>query len=123
MILIITHKEDYTADYVIDKLNNAGIKYFRFNCEDILHGNISVNLGVSQNLVVANHSDFTSVWYRRTRLPEISAGNEAERLYLLHETDVFLHNLFGIIDAKWLSPPHAVNRAENKLLQLSMAMK
>jgi glutathione synthase/RimK-type ligase-like ATP-grasp enzyme len=35
--------------------------------------------------------------------------------------DTFLHNLFGIIKAKWLSNPSAVLNAENKLLQLSLA--
>lgn len=35
MILIITHKGDFTADFVIDKLNKQEIKYYRFNCEDI----------------------------------------------------------------------------------------
>ena len=35
MILIITHKEDYTVDFVIDKLNQKKIEYLRFNCEDI----------------------------------------------------------------------------------------
>ena len=35
MILIITHKEDFTADFIIKKLNDNGINYYRLNCEDI----------------------------------------------------------------------------------------
>lgn len=41
MILIITHKEDFTADFVIEKLNERDIKYFRLNCEDIDKNNYS----------------------------------------------------------------------------------
>jgi hypothetical protein len=123
MILIITHKEDYTADFVIDKLNNQGISYFRFNCEDFLSNEVSVNIGNSQSNLIAGHSSFTSIWYRRIKLPNIQAANEAERLYLLGEADVFLQDLFGIINGKWLSHPAAVHKAENKLLQLSLAQK
>jgi glutathione synthase/RimK-type ligase-like ATP-grasp enzyme len=123
MILIITHKQDYTADFVIDKLNSASIPYFRFNCEDIFSYDVSVRYGDAAHFVIANQAKFNSVWYRRTKLPELSAENAAEKIYLLNETDVFMQNLFAIIDAKWLSEPGAVNQAENKLLQLSLAKK
>lgn len=36
MILIITHKQDYTADFLINKLNASGTIYLRLNCEDLL---------------------------------------------------------------------------------------
>lgn len=121
MILIITHKEDYTADYIIDKLNHSAIPYFRFNCEDYLKNNVTLEFGEIERLVIANKAVFTSVWYRRTKLPEVSATNESERIYLLNEMDVFLNNLFGVIKAKWLSEPSSVWKAENKLLQLSLA--
>ena len=35
MILIVTHKNDFTVDFVIEKLNNRQIAYYRLNCEDI----------------------------------------------------------------------------------------
>ena len=34
MILIVTNKKDYTADFVIVELNRRGIPYIRFNTED-----------------------------------------------------------------------------------------
>jgi|SRR5690242_3369691 glutathione synthase/RimK-type ligase-like ATP-grasp enzyme len=121
MILIITHREDFTADFVIDKLNRSKQPYFRFNCEDYLSNNVSVEFTNQANVSIAGHSEFSSVWFRRTRLPQITAKNRDEEIYLLREIDTFLNNLFGIIKGKWLSPPQAVLNAENKLLQLELA--
>jgi hypothetical protein len=121
MILIVTHKQDYTADFVIAKLNEIGIAYFRFNCEDYLDYNISIQFGYDSQVVINNIAEFSAVWYRRTKLPEIVAPNESERLYILGEIDTFINNLFGIIPAKWLSAPVSVDAAENKLFQLKLA--
>jgi len=121
MILIITHKEDYTADFVIDKLNEYAIPYYRFNCEDYLKSNVSIRFGIVDNYSIGEYSRFTAVWYRRTKLPNIKCQNEGERIYLMNEMDAFVNNLFGIIKAKWLSNPISVANAENKFLQLSLA--
>jgi glutathione synthase/RimK-type ligase-like ATP-grasp enzyme len=121
MILIITHKDDYTADYVINKLNKSGIPYFRFNCEDYLDYNISVSFDPHPGVTINGFSDFSSVWYRRTKLPDINAANQSEYLFLLGEIDTFLTNLFGIVKGKWLSNPSNVHIAENKMLQLTLA--
>lgn len=121
MILIITHKEDYTTDYVIDKLNKKSIPYFRFNCEDYLSYDIFIEYNFKNIISINNINKFTSVWYRRTKLPTIDCENQSERIYLLNEMDTFMHNLFEIIDAKWLSNPISVAAAENKLAQLMLA--
>jgi glutathione synthase/RimK-type ligase-like ATP-grasp enzyme len=119
MILIITHKEDYTTDFVIDKLNQKGITYFRFNCEDYL--TYAINVDSAGLFSINGHRSFSSVWYRRTKLPVINCENPSEKLYLLGEVDTFMQDLFGMIDTKWLSSPNAVARAENKMLQLKIA--
>jgi hypothetical protein len=121
MILIITHREDYTADFVIDKLNQQSISYFRFNCEDYLSYDISLEYNSQEILSINQVTSFTSVWYRRTKLPVIECENISEKIYLLNEMDTFIQNLFEIIDAKWLSDPVAVATAENKLAQLRIA--
>jgi len=121
MILIITHKEDYTADFVIDKLNKQSIKYYRFNCEDYLNTNLTINLGGIEKFSIEENNCFSSIWYRRTKLPDIDCVNASEKRYLLNEIDIFLQDLFGVLNSRWLSKPHAVSNAENKLLQLSLA--
>lgn len=121
MILIITHKNDYTADYLIDKLNSLNIPYFRFNCEDFLRYKINLEFGNTKGVTINNLSKFSSVWYRRTMLPDLDCENESERIYLMSEMNIFLKNLFEVISAKWLSTPSSVLQAENKFRQLCIA--
>lgn len=124
MILIVTHKEDYTADFVVDKLNKRDIPYFRLNCEDCILQDVQIFFDSSlQGFSINGISKFSSVWYRRTKYPEIKARAQAEYIYLINEADAFMRNLFGMISAKWLSDPYAIEKSENKFLQLSIAQR
>jgi len=120
MVLIISHKEDYTVDFVIDKLNRKDISYFRLNTEDILGTDLDVQIS---NLVFNSSLDkFKSIWFRRIKLPILNeVENLFEKDYVLNEIDHFFTNLWAISDAKWLSEPRFIYRAENKLLQLKIA--
>ncbi|WP_109435647.1 MvdC/MvdD family ATP grasp protein [Aquimarina sp. AU119] len=122
MILIITHKEDFTADYVIEKLNKKGIEYFRLNCEDIDKYNYQFRNSNSFNFIINNIRSFDSVWFRRSKLPDIQTNNEAEKLFLLSDYESLFDNIYYLIDSKkWLSHPRYVYAAENKILQLNTA--
>ena len=124
MILIVTHKEDFTADFLINKLNERSIAYYRFNCEDLPDIDYSFNTFVNSNTFINNISTFSSVWFRRTKLPDLRANNlsNPELAHLLYEYDSLLYNLFQVISTKrWLSHPNAIHIAENKLYQLSVA--
>jgi len=122
MILIITHKEDFTVDFVIEKLNKRGIKYFRLNCEDIDSDTYNFENKNNFRFSLNDLDHFTSVWFRRTKLPEITSDNEAEKLYLLADYESLWDNIYSLIDtAKWLSDPKYIYRAENKILQLNVA--
>jgi len=123
MILIITHKTDFTADFVINKLNQRKINYRRFNCEDLFLSSFTLKFNGSLQYSLLGEDHYTSVWFRRTKLPEIENLTSEERFYILSETDSFFKNLFTTIPAKWLSEPSSVYRAENKLLQLKTAQK
>lgn len=118
-ILIITHREDYTSDFVINKLNQRNIRYKRFNCEDIVNNNYKIDNNFK--LEFDGETNFGSVWFRRTKLPNIDNQNLEERFYLLNEYESLLKNLFCTIDAKWLSNPFSIYQAENKLFQLKVA--
>ncbi len=123
MILIITHKLDYTTDFVIEKLNQLNIEYYRFNCEDIDRNNYTYNIN-SDKTIFSLHGleKIDSVWFRRTKLPDVEIENSAEKLYLLNDYDTLLENMYHLISTKkWLSFPPNVYRAENKLLQLQLA--
>lgn len=123
MILIITHKEDFTADFIINKLNQRNISYKRFNCEDLFQSPFSIKFNGKLEYSILNEHDYTSVWFRRTKLPELENLSGEELLYVLNETDSFFKNLFSSLPAKWLSQPSAVCNAENKLFQLKTAQQ
>jgi glutathione synthase/RimK-type ligase-like ATP-grasp enzyme len=123
MILIITHKTDFTADFVINKLNQRNIAYKRLNCEDILTEPFTFRFDEKHNYSLLGQDNFDSVWFRRIKLPELNDMSEEEGLYILNEVDSFLKNIFSTLTAKWLSQPDAVYNAENKFLQLKIAQE
>ncbi|UPK68304.1 hypothetical protein [Chitinophaga filiformis] len=123
MILIVTHKSDFTVDYVIRKLNDKSIPYYRFNCEDVLKRSFGVQIDQQFKYHINGISDFSSVWFRRTKLPDFNQQPDGIKRYLQDEVDSLFSNLFNTIPAKWLSNPTNIYRAENKLVQLKEASK
>jgi len=123
MILIITHKLDFTADFLVNILNKRNIAYKRFNCEDILTTDCTFKFNPAFSYSFLGEKNFKSVWFRRTMLPAIEIQSVEHRKYILNEIDAFLKNIFSVIDAKWISVPNAVYHAENKLFQLRTASR
>jgi glutathione synthase/RimK-type ligase-like ATP-grasp enzyme len=123
MILIITHKDDLTVDFVVKELNERQIKYYRLNCEDILvKNNIIVSINEKVQATINGISDFDSIWFRRTKYPDLSEFDYEIRKYCYVEIDFFLTNLWLTVNTKrWMSRPTKVYLAENKLLQLGRA--
>lgn len=124
MILIITHKEDYTADYLINSLNKRKLNYFRFNCEDIDEYDVYFSNKNDFRPVVNGIDTFKAVWYRRTKYPSFPQYNIPEQQYLIREYEYLLSNfLENLSCSKWLSSPQMINAAENKITQLRAAIK
>lgn len=122
MILIVTHKDDYTADFVINKLNERKIEYYRLNSEDIPQFvDISISSNNSFIPEIANLKYIKSVWFRRVKYP-VDLNLDKDTLnYYYGELNSFLKNLWQLTESRWLSHPDYINRAENKLLQLKKA--
>ncbi|KAF2331499.1 hypothetical protein [Flavobacterium nitrogenifigens] len=122
MILIITHKEDFTVDFVVDKLNKKNISYFRLNCEDIHKDFYNFKNEDGFNFTINGISNFDSVWFRRTKLPDLDINDEAEKLFLLGDYETLFDNIYALTDTKkWLSNPKEIYIAENKIFQLKIA--
>ena len=124
MILIITHKSDFTADFLINKLNERKISYYRLNCEDISI-NTEVSLSSESNFLplIDGRSTFSAVWFRRTKLLEVVGIDPYVEAYYLSELKWFQRNLWNTLEARWISQPDSVYRAENKFLQLKIAQQ
>lgn len=125
MILIISHKDDYTTDYVVNILNNRGVKYHRLNTEDIgTKHNILVDYKSHQSVSIDGINSFNSVWFRRTRLPSINFSTKSEQEFYNRDFRLFLNSFWqGVKADKWLSHPDFVYKAENKLFQLATAQR
>lgn len=121
MILIITHKLDFTADFVINKLNQNKIAYKRLNCEDIFNSEFNLKFDTGFSYSLLGESNYKSVWFRRTMLPDLKNLGDGDKKYILDELESFFENLFSSLSANWLSSPFYVYRAENKILQLKIA--
>ncbi|PRX29276.1 glutathione synthase/RimK-type ligase-like ATP-grasp enzyme [Orenia metallireducens] len=130
MILIITNKEDITADYVVLELQKRNIEYIRINTEDfptksfssvIFNKNTELIFNTPNKKI--NLSKIKSVWYRRPIKPNIDSSikNEAVREFCLNEARDFLRGLWYSLDCFWVSDMEAIRKAEHKIYQLKIA--
>lgn len=125
MILIVTHREDYTADFLVNILNQRNIEYLRFNTDCIGQKHkISFTTKNEAKITIDGISHFDSVWFRRVKVPTISFASFEENDFYNKDYQSFFNNLWNTLSTnKWLSNPNNIYKAENKILQLSIARK
>jgi len=130
--LVISNKSDVTSDFIVKKLKERGIGFYRFNTEDLtktcsLILNFSLKTFCLKDLITGNTYDlkaFKSVYFRR---PEITSFedlkiNRAEKLFSKYEFAYSLEGIYKILKhAFWISPVYAIREAENKIYQLELA--
>ena len=85
-----------------------------------MQSGFSISIGNEFKLGLLEENIFSSIWFRRTMLPDVNLPL-SEKIYLLKEFEYLLKNIFATIEGNWLSDPFLVYRAENKLLQLKYA--
>jgi hypothetical protein len=132
MILLVTRRDDLTADYLIERLLARGVPYLRFDVDHYLddvdvaaecdsrgmRGEVTTPQGT------AALSAIRGVWYRRAMAPrlghlEMSAD---DRGFAEHEARHFLEGVIGALPARWVNPWAAVHVWERKLAQLPLAV-
>lgn len=125
MILIVTSRTDYTADYLILRLNDLRLPYVRFNTEDFPFdatcslGSAQERLCLQKAVRQVNLAEVRSVWYRRPQGPAFPADfdNEA-RDFVNHECREFLLGLWRSLACIWVNQPDKIRMSENKIEQL-----
>lgn len=131
MILVVTNKRDYTADFLILEMKRRGLEFLRLNTEDFPQSaRLSLKLSNSQiqgQLSVGMKSvaftDIHSVWYRRP-LPSIPAEtvtDEAAKDFIIRESRVTLEGAWRLLSCIWVSHPDRIQVAESKIYQLQIA--
>jgi glutathione synthase/RimK-type ligase-like ATP-grasp enzyme len=133
MLLIVTGKDDATADLVEKELNVLGARYLRFNTESFPAG-AEVTLqyeggAISGRLrTETGHVELEAVktvWYRKPNPASISSSvvDARARSFAQQESEAVLNGFYRVLDrAFWVSRPDAIRRANDKLHQLATAL-
>lgn len=131
MILVITNKEDLTADYFIDKLQSREISYYRLNTEDI--GTLvsivfrtksgSFTLIDQQKQREIDSQSVKSVYFRRPKFPDVPDSlSIGEKQFFYSEMSTFLEGLYRALGSKkWINNFFDIKAAENKIYQVRTA--
>lgn len=131
-VLIISNKSDVTSDFIVKRLKERNIDFYRFNTED-LTVTCSVTIDYYNNnftlidLISKRKFDlnkFSSIYFRRPEIPSINTLDidNAERQFLKNEIAYTLEGIYKILrNAYWVSPIYAIRVAENKIYQLELA--
>ncbi len=131
-VLIITNKNDLTSDFIVKRLKEKNLFFYRFNTEEIskscfLTFDFQKDSFILTDTIICKQFDlkeFTSVYFRRPELPKISIedASNGEILFLKNEFYYTLEGLYKILkDSYWVNPIFAIREAENKIYQLELA--
>lgn len=131
MILIITNKEDLTADYVILELTRRNIPFFRFNTEDypekvfitFTYSGQTIFIKIGNKDKTIDLRDIKAAWYRRPGTPTVNSVilYSEHRSFATAESVVVLQSLYRLLGCKWLNHPLDIAAAESKPYQLVLA--
>jgi len=131
MLLIVTNRQDQTADFLILELKNRRADYIRFNTEDFPR-TILMNWRMKDGLIDGyfvfpkrrvNLNEITSIWYRRpvSPIPDSEITDREIQDFVIEESRVGLEGLWRTLTCFWVSNPDNIRIAENKLYQLKVA--
>lgn len=133
MILIVTNRQDQTADFLILELKNRDIDYIRFNTEDFPKAillNWEIKNGLPDGYLTfpkrrIRLNEITSIWYRRpvSPTPNSEILDPEVQDFVAEESRTALEGLWRTLDCFWVSNPDNIRVAENKIYQLKVAVQ
>ena len=133
MIIIVTNRQDHTADFLILELRKRQADYVRFNTEDFpQHVQVVWKMDdagfggyFSFPKARVDFKDIRSVWYRRPVPPTPCAEIQDPAAYefALAESQATLDGIWRCLDCFWVSHPDNLRKAEFKLYQLKVAVQ
>jgi len=131
-VLIITNKSDLTSDFIVKRLKEKHLSFYRLNTEEISKScfftfDFQKNLFILSDTILCkqfNLKEFSSVYFRRPELPIINTNDlcSGEIQFLKNEFYYALEGLYKILkNLYWINPIYAIREAENKIYQLELA--
>ena len=129
MLLVVTNRDDLTADGVILEMRRRQAEYLRFNSEDYpssiglrwtADGDGALTIGGRE----FNESDVDTIWYRRPVPPVLPDGPDDDlREWASREAQEALDGLWRTFPVRWVNHPDADARADCKQDQLRTALR
>lgn len=124
MLLIVTNREDLTADWLILELERRAVDFVRFNTEDYPHDipvawtpAAGATITVRGRLIRA--ADVTATWWRRPVRPRLAPGlDPASEAWAAREAAEALQAFWHAVGGEWVSHPDSIRRASSKPRQL-----
>lgn len=136
MLLIVSNSNDYTADFLQEKISALGLPFIRFNT-DTFPSSISLLLqdsnGVSENSIVLESGqivpldNISAVWWRRPeRIGAQTLGNikdERVKKFTRYQLESAFDELTATLNktAVWMNRPDRNQHANSKMVQLRSA--
>jgi len=132
LVLIITNRFDSHADFVIERLEKSNVRFVRLNTDDVpIRSSLLFNwLGPNREASLRYYGQeidlrsVTSVWFRRPLGFGVSdkVKDAESRRFAEDECSACIEGVYASIPGSmWMSHPHSIRRAQNKLLQLGVA--
>jgi hypothetical protein len=129
LLLVVTTRDDLTADLVVVELRRRRAPYLRFNTEDYPTA-VSVRWRPDgkTTLTVGGRAydavDFHTVWYRRPVPPVLPERLDPDlRAWARDESQEALDGIWRTLPARWVNHPDAEALAECKPEQLRTARR
>ncbi len=129
-VLIVSNEQDLDADRVIAELGRRGVDVLRCNTERLTEWQVAVEVGRRWQLTAPSGRTATSrsvraVWWRRPEPPSrhLHGLSSVQRQALDDQWQALTEGLASGGDRRWISPPAALRRAEDKLFQLTTAAR
>jgi glutathione synthase/RimK-type ligase-like ATP-grasp enzyme len=126
VLLIVTNREDRTADWLIVELHRRDAPFVRFNTEDY-PGSTALRWSPHASVLKLRAHDValdevTSVWYRRPVPPPPDLTIDTARArWAQTEAREALEGVWRTLDARWVNHPDRNIAASSKPAQLSAA--
>ena len=126
MLLILTHRQDATADFLCARLERDGVDYVRLDT-DVLAQTTMISMRswtavLHSGLREVAPADVGCVWLRRPQRIAVEADDEAEAAHTSSEWGEALEGyLAQIPPERWINHPAANAAASHKLDQLLRA--
>lgn len=127
MLLIVTNRDDHTADWLIVELHRRRAPFVRFNTEDYpqrvrLRWTAEGQARLTSESFDLDLSGVSAVWYRRPVPPVLPASLGAEQQrWAQAEAREAMEGVWRTLSARWVNHPDRNLVAASKLAQLRVA--